>query len=151
MSEKKTATKKITRANLVENYKNALAKLDELKNKKYVYKTNRPCQPFGEVKSMTMIDCVKAYASVHDGISNFDNALKFLGLTNEDINSEERKYLGFPVADWDEDFKTRIDEIKDKKLTEKYNKVINVFKNNFSDDDKFEIEMSEVMDLGIEI
>lgn len=151
MANTKEAAKKITRANLVENYKNALAKLEELKNKKYEYKTNRACQPFGEVKNMSMIDCVKAYASVHDGITNFDNALKFLGLTNEDINSDERKYLGCPVDDWDNDFKLRVEELKDKTLKEKYNKVIEVFKKNFTDDDRFVIEMGEVMDLGIEI
>lgn len=143
--------KKITRENLVENYKIALTKLDELKNKKYEYKIACPCQPFGPVKNMSMIECVKAYASVHDGISNFDNALKFLGLTNEDINSEERKYLNCNVTDWDHDFKLRVEELKDKTLKEKYEKVIAVFKKNFSDDDRFTIEMSEVMDLGIEI
>ena len=144
-------SKKITRKNLVENYKNALMKLEELKTKKYEYKTNRPCTPFGEVKSLSLLDCVKAYASVHDGIANFDKAMEVLGVTNEDIKSDERKYLGCPIDDWDSDFKLRVEEIKDATLRKKYEKVIEVFKNNFSDDDRFEIEMSEVMDLGVEI
>ena len=126
-------------------------KLEELKSKKYEFKTNRPCTPFNEVSKLSLLDCVKAYASVHDGIANFDKAMEFLGVTNEDIKSDERKYLGCPIDDWDNDFKLRVEQIKDEVLRKKYEKVINVFKNNFSDDDRFEIEMSEVMDLGIEI
>lgn len=144
-------TKKITRKNLVENYKNALVKLEELKSKKYEFKTNRACTPFNEVSKLTLLECVKAYASVHDGVMNFDKAMEVLGVTNEDIKSDERKYLGFPVDDWDHDFKLRVEQIKDEVLRKKYEKVITVFKNNFSDEDKFEIEMSEVMDLGIDI
>ena len=71
--------------------------------------------------------------------------------TAGDSIREERKYLNCNVTDWDHDFKLRVEELKDKTLKEKYEKVIAVFKKNFSDDDRFTIEMSEVMDLGIEI
>jgi len=144
-------TKKITRKNLVDNYKVAREKLDALKSKKYVFKTNRPCSPFNEVSNLTLLECVKAYASVHDGVSNFDKAMEFLGITNEDIKSDERKYLGFTVADWDHDFKLRVEQIKDSELRKKYEKVISVFENNFSDDDRFAIDMLKVEDLGVEL
>lgn len=145
------AEMKITRKNLVEKYKKAVKFLDELKDKKYKYNTNRACQPFGEVKNMSLKDCVQAYATVHEGTRNIDAAMEFLGVTNEDLKTDERKYLGYTVSDWDEDFKTRVGELKDAAQKATYTKVIELFKKNFSDDDRFAIEMSEIEDLGVDL
>lgn len=142
---------KITRENLVEKYRNAVKNLEILKNKKYNYKTNRACQPFAEVSKLSIKDCVQAYATVHDGMRNIENAMSVLGITNEDLKSDERKYLGHTVADWDEDFKTRVEQIKDAEKKATYEKVIELFTKNFSDDDRFAIEMAEAESLGVEL
>lgn len=142
---------KITRENLVEKYRNAVKFLEGLKEKKYEYKTKRACQPFGEVCSMSLKDCVQAYATVHEGTRNVESAMAALGVTNDDLKTDERKYLGYTVGDWDNDFKVRVEEIRDTAEKAKYEKVISLFKKNFSDDDRFSIEMAEVADLGIEL
>ena len=145
------AETKITRENLVEKYRNAVKNLEELKNKKYTYKTSRACQPFAEVSKLSLKDCVQAYATVHDGTRNIENAMSILGITNEDLKSDERKYLGHTVADWDADFKTRVEQIKDAEKKAKYEKVIALFIKNFSDEDRFAIEMAEADSLGIDL
>ena len=141
----------ITRENLVEKYQKAVKFLDELKNKVYEYKTQRACQPFGEVRGMSLKDCVQAYATVHDGTRNVEAAMEALGVTNEDLKTDERKYLGYTVSDWDYDFKLRVEQIRDSEKKQKYESVITLFKNNFSDDDRFAVEMGEVDKLGIEL
>lgn len=145
------AETKITRENLVEKYRNAVKNLEELKNKKYKYNTKRACQPFGEVSTLSLKDCVQAYATVHDGTRNIENAMSVLGITNEDLKSDERKYLGHTVSEWDEDFKTRVEQIKDTEKRKKYEKVIELFTKNFSEDDRFAIEMAEADSLGVDL
>lgn len=147
----KTKSSALTRANLVENYKKAVEKVKELNGKQYNYKTARACQPFGEVKNMSINDCVMAYATIHDGVRNIENGMSFLGVTAEQLKSAVRKYLGYPVADWDADLKLRVEEINDSELKKKYETIIKKFSNNFSDDDRFAIEMGEIEDMGFDL
>ena len=141
----------ITRANLVEKYKVALKKVKELKNKKYSYKTTRPCEGYGTTSKLSLGDCVKVYATVHEGAANLDSAMTALGITAAELNINERKYLGFTIAEWDSDLKTRVEEIRDTDTLHKYEEVIKKLKNNFSSDDLFAIEMDEVANMGIDL
>lgn len=142
---------KITREMLVQKYLIAEKKLDVLKSKKYEYKTQRDCQPFGMVRHMRFEDIVKAGATVHEGFCNIDEAIKRYGITKDELKSDERKYLGYTVDEWDADFKLRVEELRDEKMKQNYEKAIKTFKNNFTDDDKFRIEMGSITDMGLDL
>ena len=60
----------ITRKEIVAKYKIAAKKVKQLESKKYEYKTNRACEPFGLVQNMNIDDVVRAGASIHDGGAN---------------------------------------------------------------------------------
>ena len=142
----------ITRAELVKTYKVAIKKIAELKNKKYCYKTNRSCEPFGQVKSMSIEDVVKAGATVHDGDANIQARIEQYGILPSDLkNGDPRKYLGFTVDEWDHDFKLRVTQIHDAATLEKYEKAAEKLSANFTADDRFLIEMGEIDELGLDL
>lgn len=142
----------ITRKEIVAKYKIAAKKVKQLESKKYEYKTNRACEPFGLVQNMNIDDVVRAGASVHDGDANITARIEQYGVRPDDLkNCSARKFLGFTIDTWDNDFKLRVEEIHDKKELAKYKLVMYKFLKNFNDDDRFALEMSEIDDLDIDL
>lgn len=142
----------ITREELVKSYKVAIKKINELENKKYVFKTNCACDPFVHVKHMSIDDVVKAGATVHDGDANIKARIEQYGILPEDLkNGDARKYLGFTVDEWDHDFKLRVEQIHDKNTLAKYKLVVEKLVKYFTDEDRFNIEMAEIDDLGVDL
>lgn len=141
-----------SRTELVANYKKAQAKIKELENKEYKYKINRCCDPFGRINQMDMVEIVKAAATIHDSEKTINACIDMFGITKEELNnSEARTFLGFKVEEWDEDFKLRIEELRDEKTLEKYKKAVALWSKHFSEDDKFSMDMDAIDELGVDI
>ena len=88
----------ITRKEIVAKYKIAAKKVKQLESKKYEYKTNRACEPFGLVQNMNIDDVVRAGASVHDGDANITARIEQYGVRPDDLkNCSARKFLGLPL------------------------------------------------------
>lgn len=141
----------ITRNELVAKYQQAKAKIQELENKKYDYKISRPCDPFGKVCNMNIESVVRAGASIHDQDKTLNACIELYGVTEADMSIEKRKFLGYTVNEWDNDLKLRVQEIHDEQELEKYRKVAELLSKNFTDDDKFAMDMQEVSTIGISL
>ena len=142
----------ITRKELVAKYKIAVKRVNELENKKYEYKTNRPCAPFGNVKNMNIPDIIRAGANVHDSDANVTERITQYGILPEDLkNANDHLYEGFAISTWDHDFKLRVEQIHDEKKLKTYKEVMNKLSANFTDEDRFMIEMGEIDTLDIDL
>lgn len=101
---------------------------------------------------MSIEDVIKAGATVHDGDANIQARIEQYGILPSDLkNGDARKYLGFTVDEWDHDFKLRVTQIHDAATLEKYEKAAEKLSANFTDEDRFLIEMAEIDELGLEL
>lgn len=142
----------ITRKELVGKYKIAVKRVNELENKKYEYKTNRPCAPFGNVKNMNIPDIIRAGANVHDSDANVTARIEQYGILPDDLkNANDHLYEGFAISTWDHDFKLRVEQIHDEKKLKTYKEVIKKLSANFTDEDRFMIEMGEIDELDVDL
>jgi len=141
----------ISRSELVAKYKQAQVKIKELENKEYNYKIKRACDPFGNISQMSIENVVRAGASIHDQEKTINEVIKLFGVTEADLSTEKRKFLGYSTEEWDHDFKLRIQEIHDEQELEKYQKVVELLSKNFSEDDKFDMDMAAISEIGVNL
>jgi len=141
------------REELVAKYTIAQAKIKELEDKKYEYKVKRSCDPFGQIAYMNIDDVVRAHAAIHDSERAINESINTLGITDADLADHDTKrlFLGYSVEDWDADFKMRVEQIHDTAALKKYNKVAELYSKHFTEDDKFDLDMSEAESLGINL
>lgn len=76
-------------------------------------------------------------------------AMEMLGLAQEDLSQPTGPaiLMGFPVKYWNEDLRTRINELKSDTLFRKLTKAKSLLEANLSDEDKFTRDMSFIDEL----
>jgi len=140
----------ITRDQLVSKHEEIVNKLDELKSKKYEYKTATGCDGFGPVKGMTIQELLRASVNVHECSANLEARIQQYGVTEADLEGKcPLEYQGCPIDDWDHDFALRVQQIHDQQMISKCEKALELMEKNFSEDDRFKMDMAAVENFGI--
>ena len=140
---------KITRKTLVKNLTNVKNKIDELREKEYVFKTKRSIPGYGEAASITSVKVlINAYNYLHHQVKKNDAAITGLGLDKLGINLEEdSKILGYTIEEWDTDLKTAAQKVADVQTLANLQKARDILEKNLGEDEKFEMDMNSVAEL----
>lgn len=95
-------------------------------------------------------ELVEIYSYLKKQMKDDTEAATELGIDPEDLVDEDEEVptiCGYPVEDWLEDVKTRKAQLDAIDRLANLEKAKNILKRNLSDDDLFNLEMSEVADL----
>lgn len=138
---------KITRKNLLEKLEQLKAAKDELIGTEYNFRVKRNYTGHSLLAKIDDPKClVDFYAEFKEQNKQKLEAAKELGLTDF-VDCDDTKVLGYPIEDWEHDFKLAARYIKDNALLLKYDKAIKILEKNMSEEDKFKAEMDAVADL----
>lgn len=139
----------ITRKTLVKNLTEVKNKIDELREKEYVFNTKRSIPGYGEVSSINSVKVlINAYNYIHRLVKNNESAIEGLGLDKLGINLEEdTKIFGYTIDEWDADLKTAANRIGDTKNLTNLEKARDILEKNLGEDEKFEMDMNSVAEL----
>lgn len=140
---------KITRKTLVKNLTNVKNKIDELREKEYVFNTKRAVPGYGDISAITSVKTlINAYNYLHHQVKKNDAAITGLGLDKLGIDLEEdSKILGYTIEEWDADLKTTAERIADVQTLANLQKARDILEKNLGEDEKFEMDMNSVAEL----
>lgn len=134
---------KITKENILSEYKKAKAEYSELSKKSYDFKikTGFPFLAGMSISGCPDIETIEGvYINVKEYFDNMEAAKKDLGI----IKGDSDKFYGFTKADWIDSLKTRVSQIQDSKRLKELSKVLPVLEKNLTDSDKFELDMESI-------
>lgn len=138
----------ITRENLVASHKQYDAELKDLLAKEYKYQIDRPVHPFGYIGDMDLVTVLQAHARIHEEVKSFEQSAAALGVDLAALTDNTNQLVnGYTTDVWDEDFKLRVQEIKDNERVEKLERALEKMRSHFSEDDAFAADMQELEDL----
>jgi hypothetical protein len=141
----------ITRENIGNKVNEIDNKIAELKVKKdnIEYKTKgHSFNCYGAVEAMPIESVVNAMKSLMENKKDVASAVAALGLGEDEYKiNDEFTYKGFSYTTWENDFKTRVTELRFKKNIAKLTKVRNILFKNLSEEDIFNREMNEAGNL----
>lgn len=144
---------KINRENLLANLADMRNKKEVLENTEYTYRINRHWPGVGCISDIASpAELVNAYQRIHDGSEKEKQALAALNMLDgsfpELMNKDgKEKYYGYTIAEWDNEMKTKRDELAAQTMIERLDKAIEILEKNMSEDDKFNAEMTMVDEL----
>lgn len=144
---------KINRENLLANLADMRNKKETLENTEFTYRIQRHWPGVGSISDITSsAELVNAYQRIHDGAEKEKQALTALNMLDgsfpELMDKEgKEKYYGYTIADWDNEMKTKRDELASQSMIARLEKAIEILENNMSEDDKFNAEMGKIDEL----
>lgn len=144
---------KINRENLLANLADMRNKKENLENTEFTYRINRHWPGVGCISDIASpAELVNAYQRIHDGSEKEKQALTALNMLDgsfpELMDKEgKEKYYGYTIAEWDNEMKTKRDELAAQTMIDRLEKAIEILEKNMSEDDKFNAEMSKIDEL----
>lgn len=144
---------KINRENLLANLADMRNKKENLENAEFTYRINRHWPGVGCISDIASpAELVNAYQRIHDGSEKEKQALNALNMLDgsfpELMDKEgKEKYYGYTIAEWDNEMKTKRDELAAQTMIARLEKAIEILEKNMSEDDKFNAEMSKIDEL----
>lgn len=137
----------ITRENLVASHKQYDAELKDLLAKEYHYKITRPIQPFGYIEDMDLLTILSAHSQIHKAVESFESSAIALGVDLSTLSTKQNTVGGYTADEWDEEFKLRIQELKDAERVSKLETALAKMRKHFSEDEAFAADMEELGEL----
>lgn len=144
---------KINRENLLANLADMRNKKETLENTEFTYRIQRHWPGVGCISDIASpAELVNAYQRIHDGSEKEKQALTALNMLDgsfpELMDKEgKEKYYGYTIADWDNEMKTKRDELASQSMIARLEKAIEILEKNMSEDDKFNAEMGKIDEL----
>lgn len=138
---------KVTRENILEEYKKAIARRKELEGKSYKITVSKPSFFLGGMTINNLsIDLIKGvYVNVKEFFGD-DEMNKVLGIKS----TKEDRLCGYTKDEWIESLKTRVAQIQDKEELIVLNKQISLYEKNLSKDDKFALDMEAAENASVD-
>lgn len=144
---------KINRENLLANLADMRNKKENLENAEFTYRINRHWPGVGCISDIASpAELVNAYQRIHDGSEKEKQALTALNMLDGSFpelmdKDGKEKYYGYTIAEWDNEMKTKRDELAAQTMIVRLEKAIEILEKNMSEDDKFNAEMSKIDEL----
>lgn len=130
--------------NMYNAAKNEIASIKKLPKVSYIT-ADKYVPQHGYIKEVSSLQAISKF---HKFITEQDNelneSLELLGITEDELDEDEIKYLGFPLESWYTDIKTRLAELRQEIKVKKLKSDVKILKKNLSLDDKFELEMGKL-------
>lgn len=135
------------KAQLLKKYNETNKAIKTLENREEAtYHTiNKYLPQIGHIHELTTLQQVvkaKKYINSESG-SNAD-VIAELGIDADELPVEDVKLMGFPISKWNADINTKVEELRIEIKLEKLYNDASILERNLSEDDKFNLEMSEL-------
>lgn len=125
-----------------------MRELDRLESLPIItYKTeNKYIEKCGHITQLdSMVKIAKAHKIVIEHFSGLSYSAIVLGITDDELADDEiQTYLGFTKESWEDDFRSRVEELRRRDQRAALYRARKLLKKNFSEDDKFAADMEKL-------